>query len=175
MTTKNKKFAGIIAGLSLITAVGLGLGASGGATGANFTADGSGSLTATAGTLSFAGGGAQLFSLSYTNLAPGASPQSETITVQNTGSLPAEVSISNLGGASFAPTTPSYVNSLYVSVDSYLPATGVGKISAPIDLGPIAAGETRTFTVRAGLDSSAGNSWQGVTFSDPQVTMHLQQ
>ena len=89
-----------------------------------------------------------------------------------------ERSSSSSGSHTLRPSMspqPDNINNLEIAIDGYMPATGVGNIQVPVDLGPIAAGETRVIYVRAGLTSAADNTWQGVTFSDPNVGMLLQQ
>lgn len=145
-------------------------------TGADFSASDTGSVEATTGTLTVELNDADnvgTFQLSYPNLAPG-QVKVDKFTVKNTGSIPADVVIGqpfsnvavNLGVAN-----PS---KLLVSVDGYQVQVPATSLTGNLSLGSLNPGQSRTYTVRVGLDQSAGNEWQGKSLST-DVTVSLKQ
>ena len=169
----NRKRNFVIGGAAAV-AIGLALLAP--TTGADFSASDTGKVTAAAGTLTIELSDAQntgTFDLNYPNLAPGET-KVDQFTVKNTGSIAADVKIGapfsgvavNLGQANPAK--------LMVAIDGYHANSPVTALGNSINLGSLAPGQSRTYTVRVGLDASAGNEWQGKSVST-NVTVTLAQ
>lgn len=147
-----------------------------GSTGADFSASDTGNVSIQSGTLTVElsdSNNVGTFQLAYPNLAPG-EVKVDQFTVKNTGSIPADVEIgapfsgvqANLGSAN-----PS---KLMVGVDGYQSMVAAPTLAGNIDLGSLNPGQSRTYTVRVGLDQSAGNEWQGKSLST-NVTVTLKQ
>lgn len=136
--------------------------------GADFTASDTGSITAQTGNLSLNlsdGSNTGTFALNFANLKPGDS-KTASFTVKNTGSIAAKVSLDqpitnavvpNIGAAELAK--------MRVGVDNYAAPAPVTSLTSGFNLGALNAGQSRTYTVRVELDSSAGNVWQDRTVS----------
>lgn len=152
----------LMGGTAAIAAALLFVGA--GSTGADFSASDTGNVSINSGTLTVELSDSQntgTFELSYPNLAPG-EMKADKFTVKNTGSLPANVKISgvNVGANNLSGLTPAQLGMLKASIDGYKTATPVTAMTGEIPLGSLAAGQSRTYTVRVGLDQAAGNEWQ---------------
>jgi hypothetical protein len=136
--------------------------------GANFSASDTGKVTVSTATLdinlSDANGAQGTFQLDFRNLKPG-QVQTQTFTVKNTGSIAGNVSLGNpISGisASLAGLNGSDLAELKIGVAGYQALTPVTQLtSASIDLGSLAAGQSRTYTMQVSLDQAAGNEWQG--------------
>jgi hypothetical protein len=144
--------------------------------GANFTASGQGAASVETANLHMAlgdnHGSSNTFNLTYANLAPG-DDKTDTFTVKNTGSVDAEVTVS-VGPLKSLSGSPDNINQFKIGIDNVLPLTPVATALAhqPIDLGPLAAGPTQTYTVHAALDFAADNTWQDFKASTAvQVTL----
>ena len=135
--------------------------------GADFSASDTGDVDVSTATLTLdLSGGSQAsggFDLDFTNLKPGET-QTQTFTVKNTGSIAADVSLGGpLSGvsASLGNANPSQ---LKIGVAGYKALTPAPQLaSGAIDLGSLAAGQERTYTLQVSLDQAAGNEWQGKT------------
>lgn len=165
----------LVLSVAAIATMGI-IGVTSAGTGADFSASDTGSVSAQSGTLTVElsdSDNTGTFELSYPNLVPGET-KVDQFTVKNTGSVAADVKIGqpfsglqlNLGQAN--------ANKLMVAIDGYRTQTPVTSLGNSIDLGSLGAGQSRTYTVRVGLDSSAGNEWQGKTIA-ANVTVTLQQ
>ena len=137
-------------------------------TGANFSANDNGTVHADTATLTIELSDANhphTFAMNFANVSPGNSVYQQ-FTVKNTGSIGAShVKLGNtVSGVTFIPQTGQNPDlaKLQVSIDGYLPMTAANAVTTPVDLGSLAAGQSRTYTVRVGLASSATNDWQGV-------------
>lgn len=134
--------------------------------GANLSASDTGTVNVGTATLTLSlgddNGSSGTFNLNFPNLKPGQS-LTQTFYVKNTGSIQANASIGAPTTGNF--TVPSGQNpnpaKLKAGVDNYLALTPITGLST-INLGTLNAGETKGFTLRIGLDSSAGNEWQNV-------------
>lgn len=148
-----------------------------GSTGADFSASDSGTFSTQSGTLTVELSDATntgTFDLAYPNLAPGET-KLDTFVVKNTGSIPADVKISNVGGANNLSDLTSVQRSmLKASIDGYLAATPITSLPGSTALGSLNPGQSRTYKVRIGLDQAAGNDWQGRNTS-ATVTVTLAQ
>ncbi|MES2876395.1 MAG: hypothetical protein V4678_02890 [Patescibacteria group bacterium] len=175
MSLKKNSIRKPIIGLAAVAALGLAVFGVG-STGADFSASDTGNVSIQSGTLTVELSDANnvgSFQLSYPNLAPG-EIKADQFTVKNTGSIPADVEIgapfsnvnANLGSANPAKLT--------VGVDNYKPMAVVTTMTGNVALGSLNPGESRTYTVRVGLDQSAGNEWQGKSLST-DVTVALKQ
>lgn len=172
-SVSRKKFIMTTAAVAFVGVVGV-TGISG--TTANFTASDTGNVKVDTATLTVelsdtANTGS--FELKYPSLAPG-DAKVDHFTVKNTGSVAADVKI----GAPFtglqANIGQANPNKLTVAIDGYQTLAPVTSVGQQINLGSLAPGQSRTYTVRVGLDSSAGNEWQGKSLST-NVTVTLQQ
>lgn len=175
MSLRSKRIRNSIIGVAGATALGLGL-MGAGSTGADFSASDTGNVSIQSGTLTVElsdSDNVGTFQLSYPNLAPG-DEKADKFTVKNTGSIPADVEIgapfsnvsANLGAANPAK--------LMVGVDGYQATASAPSLAGNISLGSLNPGQSRTYTVRVGLDQSAGNEWQGKSLST-DVTVTLKQ
>lgn len=168
-----KKIVMTVAAAALLGVVGA---AGMSSTTANFTASDTGSVKVDTATLTVElsdTANTGTFKLDYPNLAPGET-KVDQFTVKNTGSVAADVKI----GAPFpglqANIGQANPNKLTVAIDGYQAVAPVTSVGNSITLGSLAPGQSRTYTVRVGLDGSAGNEWQGKTLST-NVTVTLQQ
>lgn len=104
------------------------------------------------------------FDLDFSNLKPGET-QTQTFTVTNTGSIAADVSLGNPISqitASLNGLTAQDLAELKIGVAGHQALTPVTSLtSGSIDLGLLAAGQSRTYTLQVSLDEAAGNEWQG--------------
>lgn len=179
-SSKNRKIRNIAIGGLAAAALGLTLHGAG-STGADFSASHTGNVSVQAGTLTVQLSDADntgTFKLSYPNIKPGDMPYDQ-FTVKNTGSIPANVKLGmpisvtgyNLGGGQ-GNANPAQLSA---SIDGYLAPTSVTSLTGDIQLGSLQPGESRTYTVRVGLDHNAGNEWQGKSVSaDVTVTLNQQ-
>lgn len=137
-----------------------------GGSGAAFTASDTGNVDVKTATLNLSltdnGGSAGTFNLNYA-LAPG-QQQTQVFYVTNTGTIPAVAKL----GQPVQPTAldltglgASEVGQLMVGVDGVANPVSITSLPASFDLGVIQPNETKTVTLRVGLDGAAGNHWQG--------------
>ena len=173
IVSRSKKLVIAAAGAALVGIVGV-AGISG--TGANFSASDTGNVSVQSGTLTVElsdSNNVGTFNLSYPNLAPGET-KVDKFTVKNTGSIAADVKI----GAPFSGVQVNLGNAnpakLMVGIDNYQSVVAAPSLAGDINLGSLNPGQSRTYTVRVGLDASAGNEWQGRSLST-NVTVTLQQ
>lgn len=174
MSSKNSRIRNSIIGVAGVVAVGLALAAP--TTGADFSASDTGNVSAQAGTLTIELSDAQntgTFNLAYPNLAPGET-KVDQFTVKNTGSIPADVKIGAPFSGVVANLGTANPSKLLVSIDGYQAAVSATSLTGNIALGSLAPNQSRTYTVRVGLDSSAGNEWQGKSVAT-NVTVTLNQ
>lgn len=151
--------AGVVAAL-LLTPV----------TGADFSASDTGRVDVSTATLSIGltddKGSTGTFDLDFTNLKPG-EVKTQTFHVTNTGSIDATAKIgAPITGASFTggvgTLTQADLNEFKVGVVGYQNLVAAPSLAnGSINLGTIAAGQTKAYTVQVGLDQTAGNEWQG--------------
>lgn len=136
--------------------------------GADFSASDTGDVSVSTATLSVGlsdGVGSQgTFDLDFVNLKPGET-KSQTIVVQNTGSIAADVSLGNPISNIVLPQglTTADLAKLTVAIPGYQNPVAITSLPASINLGSLVAGQSRSYTVQIGLASNAGNEWQGKT------------
>jgi len=165
LSSNKKKFAirasAVVASFALVGAV-----AVMSTSGADFTASDNGHASVHTATLSLdlgdANGWQGTFNLNYDDLTPG-QIQSQTFYVKNTGSIPASVSLTNrtTSNTAGATLTGNDWEEFKSGVDGY---SGMVKSNVGLnaDLGILQPGEQRGYNLLMGLDSTAGNEWQGV-------------
>jgi hypothetical protein len=148
--------AAVAAGALLIGAVG---------SGATWSASDTGNVDIKTATLNLSltdnGGSAGTFNLNYANLAPG-QQQTQVFYVTNTGTIPAVAKL----GQPVTPTsidltglTAAEVGQLTVGVDGVANPVSITSLPASFDLGTLQPNETKTVTLRVGLDRGADESW----------------
>lgn len=136
-------------------------------TGADFTASDTGRVDVQTATLTIelsSPGSTGTFDLDFDNLKPG-QVLTQTFKVKNTGSIAANAKLgAPITGASLTggSLTGADYSELKLGVAGYQAMTSVTALPSTIDLGTLAAGQAKTFTVQVGLDQSAGNEWQDV-------------
>ena len=175
MSSKRNRIRTSIVAVAGAVAIGLLLIGTG-STGADFTASDTGNVSVQSGTLTVELSDANntgTFDLSYPNLAPG-DVKVDKFTVKNTGSIPADVKFGMPVNVTGYNVGNADVSKLSFSVDNYQPTTSVTAMPSSISLGSLNPGQSRTYTVRVGLDQSAGNEWQGRSVS-ASVTVTLNQ
>jgi hypothetical protein len=170
VSSRFKKTASVIGGAALIAAFGLSLTTT---SGANFSASDAGRIDISTGVLTIDLGddkGSEDFDLDFTNLKPG-DVQHQNFYVTNTGSVPANVKIGWSDGT--ASTYSVDFTKLKVGVSGYSGLESSTTFST-LGLGQLGAGESRAYRFDVGLDSSAGNEWQGVAVGG-KLTVTLEQ
>ncbi len=137
-------------------------------TGADFSASDTGRADVSTATLTIDlsdGNGSQgTFDLDFLNLKPGET-KSQTIVVKNSGTIAADASLGNpISGVTLPQgLSTSDLAKLTVAIPGYQNAVPITSLPSAIDLGTLAAGQSRAYPVQISLDSSAGNEWQGKT------------
>jgi predicted ribosomally synthesized peptide with SipW-like signal peptide len=110
--------------------------------------------------------------INATNIAPGWT-QTESFTVTNTGSLDGEawISLKEAGKSSKALENAMNIDAMGRSVPV---STAVGMSRNGIDMGKLAAGKSKTYTITFVLPSTAGNDVQGQSLA-LQIQTDLEQ
>ena len=162
MSSKNSRIRNSLIGVAGVVAVGLALSAP--TTGADFSASDTGTVSIQSGNLTVElsdSNSVGTFDLDFDNLAPGET-KVDQFTVKNTGSIPADVKLGgiSLGANNFAGLTGPQLNMLKAGIDGYQASASVPSLTGVMQLGELNPGQSRTYTVRVGLDQVAGNEWQ---------------
>jgi hypothetical protein len=169
----------VIAGIAVAAAAVVAVLAVSSQTGANFSDSDTGSASVSTATLALnlsdAAGHTGTFDLNYANLKPGDSVV-KVFKVTNNGSIPGTAKLGQ-------PVTPTTVPSgltvadaaeLKVGVDGVASPVSVTSLPSSFNLGTVAPGETKAYSLRIELASSAGNEWQGKTLAGT-ATVTLEQ
>jgi spore coat-associated protein N len=175
LTKRPKRTLGALA--AVLAAVGVAVGS-----GANFSATSANpSNVYTAGTLTIGNSNpASAILTTTTNLKPGATPETGVVDIQNTGSLPGTFTLSQSlntptdVGNDATPDIPAKLNLKVVDCGDFSAGTPacevtdsvkyddtVSNFTSAAALGTFAASEKHRYQFSLGLDSSAGNVYQG--------------
>lgn len=107
--------------------------------------------------------------LNFGTVNPGHSSVA-SCTVKNTGSTPLKITISDVGTPSVTAPHASPVNTIdgtkySVSIDGYLPDTSLSAFAAPVDLGTLNPGDSRTYETTYTVADTVGNEGQDLQLS----------
>jgi hypothetical protein len=142
--------------------------------GAYFSDTKTGQATVSTGSLSLElVNGSRTLDFAFDGIVPGVQ-QTQTFTVKNAGTVAGAMRF-DMGAVTTQTGQSLSLRSLHYAVDGEGFSTGFDGNGASVDLGIFQAGQSKTFSIDAILDSAAGNDWQGVVATNSATVTLTQQ